>query len=329
MPTKRSPRRGTLQYWHRQRAARLTARVRQWAKLKEAKALGFAAYKVGMSHVLALDNRPSSPTKGEEVFLPVTVLECPPLKVFGAVFYKKDENGYGSRVLTQVNAPGIEKDKYLGRVLRMPKTQRSKLEDVEKKLDELVDVRLLCATQPKLIGLKKKPEIIELGIGGGIKEKLAYAKSILGKEINAKDVFVEGQLIDVHSITKGKGYQGPVKRFGVQRLSHKSQKTIRGPGTVGPWTGNRSWTVPHAGQMGFHQRLERNKLLLKLGSKVDEINPAGGFLRYGFVRNNYLLVMGSVPGPCKRLITLTQPTRPNTKAKGSFTITYTSLASKQ
>ena len=42
MPTIRSPRRGSMQFWPRKRAKRMHARVRTWAEIKDVKPLGFA-----------------------------------------------------------------------------------------------------------------------------------------------------------------------------------------------------------------------------------------------------------------------------------------------
>ena len=54
------------------------------------------------------------------------------------------------------------------------------------------------------------------------------------------------------------------------------------------------------GQTGFHQRTEFNKRVLKISHpEEDEITPSGGFLHYGEVRNSYVLIEGSVPGPLK------------------------------
>ena len=50
-------------------------------------------------------------------------------------------------------------------------------------------------------------------------------------------------------------------------------------------------------------------ILAQLGPDGPEIPPAGGCLHYGVVRNNYLMVPGSIPGPGKRLIRLRDPVR--------------------
>ncbi|MBW2999343.1 50S ribosomal protein L3, partial [Candidatus Woesearchaeota archaeon] len=75
------PRSGSMQYWPRKRAKRAYARVRSWAAGKEPKLLGFAGYKAGMSHISFTDPRKSSTTKGMEITWPVTIIECPPVKV--------------------------------------------------------------------------------------------------------------------------------------------------------------------------------------------------------------------------------------------------------
>ncbi len=310
-----------MQYWPRVRAKGI--RVRSWAKVLQLKPLGFAGFKAGMTHVIATNNRPTSITKGEAISIPVTVVECPPMKVFGISFYK--HTPYGWSLSSQLISPNADKE--LGRTLVLPKKTHGKESD---RYDE---VRLLVYTQPKLTGIgQKKPFISEVALGGKKEEKLAYAKNLLGKEITLSDVFKEGDQVDVHSITKGKGFQGPVKRFGVSIRQHKSEKTKRGPGTLGPWCGQGKvmYRVAHAGQMGFHLRTEWNKWVVKIGKKEEAITPKGGFINYGEVRNTYVLLKGSVGGSKKRLIRFNVATRPN---KGIPTqapqLQYISVDSKQ
>lgn len=324
MPTKKSPRCGSMQFWPRKKAKSEVVRIRSWADSKEAKPLGFAGYKAGMTHVFITDNRPNSITKGEDIRMPVTVIECPPIKVAGFILYKKD--AYGLHAASQILADKLDKD--LAKTFPLPKKAAKKANDV--KIDDYADLRLLVFTQPKLTGIgKKKPEIFELGIGGDINAKFDYAKNNLGKEIKVQDVFKEGQHIDARAVTRGKGFQGPVKRFGVSIRRHKSEKTKRGPGSLGPWHGLLNWTVAHAGQTGYHQRVEYNKWLLKLGNNPDDINPKGGFLRYGVIKNNFILLKGSIQGPAKRMIKLVQPLHPNRKIPAEApAIVYTSLEAK-
>lgn len=291
-------------FWPRKRAKDIVARVRNWPDGKEPKLLGFAAYKVGMTHLVVTDNVPTSNTKNQNITIPATILECPPIKIAAITLYKKDP--YGLKATGQIIAEKLDKE--LARKIKLPKKK------TEAKTDGIADVRVVAYTQPKRTGLgKKKPELLELAIGGTVEEKLKYAQEILGKEINLNDVFNEGQLLDTVSISTGKGFQGPVKRFGVMLRVHKSEKTRRGPGSLGPWHGHRQYRVPKAGQHGYQQRTETNKHLLKIGDNPEDVNPKGGFLRYGLIKGNYALIRGSIPGPSKRLITLVSPRRPQRK----------------
>lgn len=286
--------------------------------------MAFAGYKSGMTHVMLTDNKSTSPTKRESIAVPVTVVECPPMKVAALVCYHRRAN----KLLLASQVWADKPDKDLSRVLPVPK--KSKMTIDKLKPEEYTEFRLFVHTQPRLAGLKKTPEVFEVGLGGSAAQQLEYAKSILGKDVKVTDVFAAGQQVDAHAITTGKGLQGPVKRFGVSIRSHKSQKTIRGPATLGPWHGNFNWTVPHAGQMGYHQRTEYNKWILQIGEDASKVNPAGGFVRYGLVKSPYLLIKGSLPGPKKRLIKLTTPLRQNKHIpKEAPSITHISVASQQ
>src|SRR5207249_448572 len=127
--------------------------------------------------------------------------------------------------------------------------------------------------------------------GGTVQDQLEFGKKILGKDLKISEVFKEGGDVDVISITKGKGIQGPVKRWGIKKLKHKSRKTVRGVGSIGPWHPHYvMYSVPRAGQMGFAQRTEYNKEILKMGDNGAEVTPKGGFLRYGPVKTEYTVL---------------------------------------
>ena len=115
---------------------------------------------------------------------------------------------------------------------------------------------------------------------------------------------------------------------GVTIRQHKSEKTKRGPGSLGAWSGPRMMTVPHAGQMGYMPRYEMNKYIFKIDSDPKSIKMKGGFLQYGDVKNDYLLIKGSVGGARKRLVTMTVPKRKG-KAYKDINITSISVSSKQ
>ena len=321
MPRTRQPRAGSMQFWPRVRSRYSYPRIRTWPTINQAKPLGFAGYKVGMSHVLINDNRATSLTKGTDIFYPVTIVECPPLKTISILFYKKSIDG--QKLVAELLAESLDKE--LERKILIPKKKGKETQDFD-------FVRLLCHTQPSMTNIgKKKPEIFELAIGGTKEQQLAYAKEKLGKEITINEVFKEGQLLDAHSITTGKGFQGPMRRFGITLRHHKSEKSRRNPGSLGSWQaqGQIMWRVAHAGKMGYHLRTEYNKSVIKISQKVDEINAKGGYINYGILKNPYILIKGSIGGTQKRLIRLTDAIRSKKVAIEAPQITYTSLESKQ
>jgi len=151
----------------------------------------------------------------------------------------------------------------------------------------------------------------------------------VGSEIKV-DLFETGQKVDVSGISKGKGFQGVIKRFGVKELPrwHKHRKGSRRIGSRSPTIGAMS-EVPQPGQMGFHRRTEYNKRILKIGDNGLEITPAGGFPHYGVVRSTWIMLKGTVMGPPKRPIILRWPIRPpKWQPSGPPVITYISLESK-
>ena len=306
MPRIRFPRRSSLQYWPRKRVRRHFAAIRNWPSQKDAKPVGFAGYKVGMLHATIQDNKATSMTKGTEIVIPLTVIECPPITIIGIRTYTKD--AYGRHPTHTLFAEKLDKE--IGRTILLPKKQTASIANI--KPEELSDVRLIIATQPKLTSIgKKKPDVFELAIGSStVADKLAYAKNMLGKDITIQDIITEGMHVDTHAITKGRGVLGPVQRHGVNIRHHKSEKTKRGPGSLGPWHGTFNWPVAHQGQAGYWQRTEFNKWIVRVSKTPEGINPKSGWLRYGNIKNSYILLKGSIGGPSKRLITLTQPIRP-------------------
>uniref|UniRef100_A0A7J2THG3 Large ribosomal subunit protein uL3 n=1 Tax=Archaeoglobus fulgidus TaxID=2234 RepID=A0A7J2THG3_ARCFL len=321
------PKRGSLAFSPRKRAERIVPRIRSWPECKEVRLQGFAGYKAGMTHVVMVDDRKNSKTYGEEIVVPATVIEVPPMKVAGIRVYK--ETDYGLKILKEVWSNNL--DAYLDRRVKIPK----KSPDLESlKALEGDEVRVITYTQPYLItGVPKKvPDVMEQKVGGKFDDALEYAISKLGKEVRISEVFKEGDIVDVSAITKGKGFEGVVKRWGVITLDAKHARSSkhRRVGTLGPWTPHRvRWTVPMYGQMGFHQRLEFNKRILKIGTNGEEITPKGGFPHYGVVRSDYVLISGSVPGPVKRLVRIRDAIRPPKVEFTGVNVIYVSTSSKQ
>jgi large subunit ribosomal protein L3 len=320
----------------RKRANHIKGRIRNWLELdvKNPLFLGFAGFKSGMTHIAYIEDQNTNPFFGKELMKPVTVIETPPIVLFGIKIYEKTE--YGLRCKGELLSTTLHKE--LARKISLPNPDtydlKAKKKELEQKINSHSIIRGIFHTQPYKANVPRiKPDIIEVMITGGKtpSAQFDFAVENLGKELRIRDIFAEGELVDVIGVSKGKGFQGPVKRFGIKLLPRKTRGTKRGVGCIGPWHPARvMYTVPRAGQMGFHQRTEYNKRIVKISETGDEINPKGGFLNYGLVKGDYIVVLGSVPGPKKRLIRLRKSIRP----KRNFevvapTITYISRQTQQ
>jgi large subunit ribosomal protein L3 len=293
--------------------------------------LAFAGFKAGMNYAIAIDNREGSLSFGKEVVIPLTTLETPPMLACALRGYTKTYEG-----LRTFSEAWMEKPpKDFERIISVPEkfaTEES-LKKIEANLEKISDLRMVLATQPRIAKHRKKaPDLVEVKIGGGtVKERFDYAKKILGSEVKVTDFIKEGQAVDAIGITKGKGIQGPVKRWGIRRKFHKARKTVRQVGSIGGWTPHYvMYSVPRAGQMGFHQRTEYNKLVIKMGTNGSEITPKGGFLRYGEINSDYVMLKGSVPGTTNRLVVMRVAVRPPPEAEvPAPKIEYMHVASAQ
>ncbi|TFG32538.1 50S ribosomal protein L3 [Candidatus Thorarchaeota archaeon] len=330
---KNAPRRGSLAYLPRGKASKFVPRITSWPSYEDStpKLLGFIGYKAGMTHAVATVANPNSPFSGQETVVPVTVIDTPPIRPFSIRGY--ETTPYGFKLSTEVLASSLSED--LKKAIPLPKDYdyEAKMKEFENRLSSFVEIRMLIHTQPRLAGIsKKKPDIMEYKIGSpSVQDAFEYAKSILGTDVRVADIFDEGILVDSVAVTKGHGFQGPVRRWGIRILQHKSRKTKRGVGCIGPWTPSSiRYTVPRPGQTGFHTRTSFNNKIVKMGERGEEITPSGGFVNYGVIRGDYIMVHGSIPGATKRPIRLRMAIRPSKgHIDGPVQVSYISTSSKQ
>ncbi|MEM2923948.1 MAG: 50S ribosomal protein L3 [Candidatus Nitrosocaldus sp.] len=308
-----APRRGSLAYLPRARARSIESRIRTWPSIdaKEPRLLGFAGFKAANIHLISIDDRERTPNFGKPLMSRATVIVTPPMRVIGIRAYEKTV--YGLRSLFDIYADGLPKE--LARKVKIKPTEQGIVNDI--KLDDAHELRAVVAVTPRAAGLEqKKPFVFEVGVGGGdIKAQFEYLKNLLGKDVRISDVFKVGEYVDVSAITKGKGFEGPVTRWGIKRKQHKSRKSVRAIGTLGPISpATVMYTVPRAGQRGFHQRLEYNKRILMVASADEKnITPKGGFMHFGILKGDYIVLRGSIPGAIKRLVKLRYAIRPKVK----------------
>ncbi|MEM0381918.1 MAG: 50S ribosomal protein L3 [Nitrososphaerota archaeon] len=304
-----APRRGSLTYAPRRRARSPNPRVNFWpVRRGETGLAGFIAYKLGMVTTFMVDDIPGSPTRGTEVAVGCTVLAAPPIHVIGAVLLKR-ENGYlvdiGRHIIPNL-PPEITQ-----RVRGVGETSIS-IEDLRKLLDKAAEVRALVASYPREAGLsQKKPIILSIPVSGGVEEAFSYLVSRLGSRLSVNEVFREGEFIDVVGVTRGRGFQGVVRRFGVKILPRKQRKTRRAVGAIGGRSPKYiTRFVPRAGQTGFHYRTEYNKRIVKFWPAEAAPTPKGGYTRAPPPKCPSVALLGSVAGPPRRPLVLRAPAKP-------------------
>ncbi|XP_017721499.1 PREDICTED: 60S ribosomal protein L3-like, partial [Rhinopithecus bieti] len=138
-------------------------------------------------------------------------------------------------------------------------------------------------------------------------------------------VFGQDEMIDVIGVTKGKGYKGVTSSWHTKKLPHKTHGGLCKVACIGAWhPALVAFSVPHAGQKGYRHCTEINKKIYKTGqgylikdgkliknnASTDydlsdkSINPLGGFVHYGEVTNDFVLLKGCVVGTKKRVLTL-------------------------
>jgi len=178
-------------------------------------------------------------------------------------------------------------------------------------------IRAIAHTQVRKVGLQKKAHIMEIQINGGsVPQKVDFGFGLLEKQVPVNTVFQENESVDLCAVTKGHGTQGVIKRFGVRHLPRKTHRGLRKVACIGAWHPSRvSRTVARAGQMGCHHRTDINKKIYRIGTGNNRnattefdltekpITPMGGFPHYGVVKEDFVMIKGSISGPKKRVIT--------------------------
>lgn len=117
----------------------------------------------------------------------------------------------------------------------------------------------------------------------------------VGQEVKV-EIFAEGDVVDVTGVTKGKGFQGVIKRHGQSRgpMAHGSRYHRR-PGSMGPVAPNRVFKQKKLpGQMGGNTVTIQNLTIVKVDAE-----------------RNLLLIKGNVPGSRKALVTVKSAIKAN------------------
>jgi large subunit ribosomal protein L3e len=335
-------------------------------KSKPVHLTAFMGYKAGMTHVVRyFEKREGKKTIKKDIAEAVTVIETPPIKVIGAVGYI--ETPRGLRALTTVWAQNLPanvirrfyKNYYLAKKKAFTNYAKKYQEDAKSKRHPNRDiqrikkycqvVRVICATQIEKCKLRqKKAHVMEIQVNGGdVAQKVDWAVSKFEAEISVGEVFENNEMVDTISITRGKGTQGVIKRFGVSRLPRKTHRGLRKVACIGAWHPSAvKWTVARAGNLGYYHRTQINQKIYRVGAGavrgiknnasteadpfIKNITPIGGFPHYGIVNEDFLLVKGAVAGPRKRQVTIRKTLIPQTSsfATHQLEIKFIDTASK-
>jgi large subunit ribosomal protein L3e len=297
-------------------------------------------YKAGCTHIMREVNKPGSKLHKKETVEAVTIIETPPMVVVGLVGYV--ETPRGLRTLSSVWCAHLTEtvkrrfyknwyrskkkafDRYAARI-----TEENN-KDVETELKRIKKycqvVRVLAHTQIRKVGLRqKKAHLMEVQVNGGtVAEKVDWAYQLFEHKVPVDTVFNQNDMIDVIGVTRGKGYEGVITRWGTATLPRKTHRGLRKVACIGAWHPARvRFTVARAGQNGYHHRTEMNKKIYRIGAAATSedgkfnpnastphdltqkaITPLGGFPHYGNVDEDFLMLKGCVMGPKKRVITL-------------------------
>jgi len=363
------PRHGSLAFSPRKRSRRHRGRVRAFPKDNPANPphlTAFLGYKAGMTHILREVNKPGSKLHKREAVEAVTIIEAPPMNVVGLVGYV--ETPRGLRTLTTVWAGHIDeslkrrfyknwyrsKQKAFSRYVK--KVADEKNTEVERELARMKKfcsvIRVLAHTQIRKLKLRqKKAHLMEIQINGGtVEQKVDFGFDLFERKVPIDTVFSKNDMIDIIGVTKGKGVKGVISRFGVRRLQRKTHRGNRKVACIGAWHPARvAWTVARAGQKGYHHRTEINKKVYDIRRGVRDkdgkinwnastpadltnktITPLGGFVHYGEVNEDFIMVKGCVVGPKKRVLTLRKSLIPQTsrRALEDIQIKWIDTASK-
>lgn len=288
----------------------------------------FMGYKAGMTHIVREVDKAGSKLHKKEIVEAVTILETPPMIVVGFVGYV--ETPRGLRALTTVWA-GHLADEFKRRMYK--NWHRCKHKAFTKYTKRFAEstvhhdaqvarankfctiIRAICHTQiNKVKGAnQKKAHVMEIQVNGGsVADKTAFCVKLFEQPVPVDTVLSQNEMIDILGVTRGHGVDGVVTRWGVTRLPRKTHRGLRKVACIGAWHPARvNFTVPRAGQNGYHHRTELNKKIYRIGKSIKEdannastenditdkaITPMGGFPHFGEVKEDWLMIKGCVVG---------------------------------
>jgi large subunit ribosomal protein L3e len=347
------PRHGNLGFLPRKRTKHHAGKIKSFPKddaSKKPHLTAFMTYKAGMTHIVRDVDRPGSKMNKKEIVEGVSVLEAPPMVIVGFVGYV--ETPRGLRALTSVWAGHLSDEVKRRFYKTYNKSKKKAFTKYQKRWGATIEcpseierakkycqvIRAICHTQIGKVKIgQKKAHIKEIQINGGTPvEKVDFAMGLFEQQVKVADVFNQDEMCDIIGSTRGHGYNGVITRWGCSRLPRKTHRGLRKVACIGTWHPARvQFQVPRAGQDGYHHRTEINKKIYRVGKNLKEdpanattendltekgITPMGGFAHFGEVKEDWVMIKGTVCGPKKRVLTLRKSLLPQVSRKATEVI---------
>jgi len=234
----------------------------------------FMGYKAGMTHIVRDVDKPGSKLHKKEMAEAVTIIECAPMMCVGFVGYV--ETTTGLRAQSTVWAGHLSDEvrrrfyknwyrakkkaftKYAKSFYAEDKSMSEKIKtEIQRAKDYCHVIRAICHTQVSKVKIgQKKAHVSEIQVNGGsVSDKVDFVVKMFEQPIPVSSVFSENEMIDTIGVTKGRGFEGVITRWGCTRLARKTHRGLRKVACIGAWHPQRvKFQTPRSGQLGCYHR---------------------------------------------------------------------------
>ncbi|CAO2607552.1 60S ribosomal protein L3 [Lemmus lemmus] len=297
-----------------------------------------------MTHIVWEVDRPGSKVNKKEVVEAVTVVETPPMVAVGIVGYVKTPQARRTFKTAFVEHISDECQRCFYKNWHKSKKAFTKYckkwrvdmgkKQLEKDFNSMKYcqvIHIIAHTRMHLLPLcQKKAHLMEIQVNGGtVAEKLDWTRERLEQQVPVNQVFGQDEMIDIIEVTKGRGYKGVTSCWHTKKQLCKTHWGLCKVACIGAWhPAQVAFNVAQAGQKGCHHRTEINKKICKIDGKLiknnastdydlsdKSINPLGGFVHYGEVANDVIMLKDCVVGTKKRVLTLRKSLLVQTKPR--------------
>ncbi|OWK03754.1 RPL3, partial [Cervus elaphus hippelaphus] len=327
-----APRHGSLGFLPRKRSSRHRGKVKSFPKDDSSKPVhltAFLGYKAGMTHIVREVDRPGSKVNKKEVVEAVTIVETPPMVIVGIVGYV--ETPRGLRTFKTIFAEHISDECKRRFYKNWHKSKKKaftkyckKWQDVDGKKQLERDfssmkkycqvIRVIAHTQMRLLPLRqKKAHLMEIQVNGGtVAEKLDWARERLEQQVPVNQ---DGKLIKNNAST-----DYDLSDKSINPLHPAAVGTVRLWGRAScsvmrPWNERWAQRPSQTAEVFLAAFLLRTALVRWLSWAHQDLGVRGGFVHYGEVTNDFVMLKGCVVGTKKRVLTLRKSLLVQTKRR--------------